>query len=166
LILSKVDYKSEETISILGYVYNPIQFPKLIVDQAKKDRFLIYTPTSFTIGSLDGDKIVLDPPQELDIGVFKCSTLIDNQIHGICFTVRNSVSNWNVQYSKIDLIGLTKETVTVPFVLNDGRVISKFEVDILFLFLNKFRIIHIAGLERGCILSLVIKIVGYFNNLV
>jgi hypothetical protein len=81
------------------------------------------------------DKIVLSQIRRFNIDVLKCPNFIGNQIHGFRRLVQNDAGDRFIQYCKIDLNKLTEETINVPLVLNDDRVIYKFGVDILLLFL-------------------------------
>jgi hypothetical protein len=167
LILLKFDYKSKQNFTILDSVYDHFYLCKVIIDQSNENKFLICSSSWFAIGSLDEDKIVFGPFQQFNIGDLTFRMLIGNEMHGFDSEIQNDADNQIIKYRKVDLIKLTEETIEVPLVLNDGRAIYDFKVDILLLFLilSKFRLIHIAGLERDCIPSLVIKIIGYFNYL-
>jgi hypothetical protein len=167
LVLLKFDSKSGEVISVSDAVSDPIKRPKIIIDHSNEDNFLIYNFASFASGSLEDDKIVLGPVQQFNIDFLKCPKLIGNNIYGFGSLVQNEDGDRFIQYLKVDLITLTKETIEVPFNLNDDRVILNLKVDIilLYLILNKFRIVNTAGLELYCMLSFVIKIIGYINYL-
>jgi hypothetical protein len=167
LILSKFDSKSEEIIAISSTDSDPFYFLALIFDQSNEDKFLIHNFTSFAGGSLADDKIVFGPVREFNIGLLSCQKLIGNQIHGFRWLTRNDAGDLFIKYRKVDLITLAEEIIQVPFDLNDGCFIPDFKVNtlLLYLILNKFRIIRIAGLERDCMLLLRMKKIGYFNYL-
>jgi hypothetical protein len=164
LVLFKIDYESEMVITVLDSVFWFIT-KTVIIDQSNENRFLSYEFPWFVIGNLVDDKIVLGPRRKFNNNFLECPKLIGNQMHGFGSRIQNETGDRLIQYHKLDLNTLADEIVEVPFVLNDDRAISNLEVNILLLFLilNKFRLVNIAGLERNCIPSLVIKIIRYFN---
>jgi hypothetical protein len=135
LILLKLDYKSGEVISISDAVSDPIPYSRVIFDQSNENRFISHNLSSFAIGNLANDNIVFGPRQQFNDRGLECPTLIGNQMHGFDSVAENDAGDLFVKYFKVDLSTLAEEMIEVPFVLNDGRVISDLEVDFILLFL-------------------------------
>jgi hypothetical protein len=144
-----IDYHSWE-INTVFQSYIGFQRDNAVIDELNDRNFILYYKTSFITGSIIDDKIVTNQRKNYDFNKLQWTKLVGNNLIG--FRRLNRQNENNIRFWKfcsIDLEELTEKSVEVPFLLRDGLNLFKTDVrlSILFLSMNNFSIINIAGLE-------------------
>jgi hypothetical protein len=129
LLLLEFNYESSQANVISKANFEFQIRSRMVFIQVDNDRFMVYNPQEFAVGSFRDKKIIFCYRKELDFNGLRFLKLNGDKL--ICFRTLNHSNDAGVllwQYCKIDLITLKEERIDVPCVFNGNCSIPRFNV--------------------------------------